>query len=1384
MKVSCIYFYVALLCIPFAGLSQLNDLRFQHINATSGLSHGFTRKVLRDSKGYMWFATANGLNKFDGSNVTIYRNDKGDPHSLSSNELITAFEDSYGNLWVGASAGINRYVRELDRFERYSELEDDFINSIYEDHDRNVWVSARTALYKFISSKNIFEKVELKGSEININAIFEDSNGTFWIGMLDYIAVLDREHHQLIQQEVLGIKNISCFYEDIAGNLWMGAKGLGILKIDKQTGKKTLIRKELGNVNGVDCDVVLDINGDDQGNIWIGTENGGLIVHNPSANTFKHYLHNPSNPESLCFNSVYSITIDRNKNLWLGTFTGVELLKHNKFNHIRPDLSDKHGLSSNYILTFCEDYLGNIWIGTDGDGLEKYDRKTGTFTHFKHSVDNPNSLAANAVTYLYEDKLHNLWIGTWSGGLDLYDHAKNKFIHFKPDRSDIKTIENENIVAIHEDRRSNLWIGTGSGIDLFQRETRTFNHYNFPNTLMSSFPGDILEDKHGNLWVGAYDGLGIFDRETKTITTYRHHEDDSTSLCNNVVHTLFEDSRGNLWIGTSSGLSCYNHQTKTFKSYYQKDGLPSDAIYGILEDAKGSFWISTSNGISKFDQSTRTFKNYNMDDGLQGNEFKPNSFCKLRSGEMLFGGDNGFNIFNPDNIQDDFTVPTVVLTDFKIFNKSVPIGTKDSPLQKHISEVDELVLSYKNSVISFDFTALSFASPGSNAYAYKLEGLEKDWNYVGNKREATYTNLDPGSYTLRIIASNNDGIWNKEGKSLKIIITPPFWKTWWFRLFALVVFAIIINVFIRFRINRYKRQKKILQKIVERKTMEISSQNKFLESVNLELSKQKEEILAQKEEILDMSIKVKEADDKKLNFFTNISHEFRTPLTLILGPARNLINKMKDNKMADELNIIHKNAHRLLFLVNELMDFHKIDNNQMKLQVVKTDLIKFFSDVVYTFDELAAQKEIELIFLPSVPQYDTWLDLQKMEIILYNLISNAFKFTPEGGKIKLNLYIKEEENELEIIVEDNGIGIEQEKIKYIFNRYYQVEALNAQYQGTGIGLAHTKELILLMEGTIEVFSKTSKGTAFIIRLPILKDERVKANGKITTFQTDSIAVSKELFAALKPVDRSAAFEERDTLGGLAEIVVIDDNDDIRNYVRACLIEKFNVTEAVSGVEGLVLVKEKLPKLVICDVMMPKMNGFEFCKQLKSDLETSHIPVILLTAKANVESQIEGFEIGADDYVTKPFTQELLISRIENLIQGREKLRNIFRSKIELNPNEISVTSADENFLLNVLEIVEHNIDDADFGVAELVEEMGISKSVVNRKLKNLTDLSTAEFIKTTRLKRAAQLLKDKKHRISDVCYMVGFNDPHYFGKAFRSLFGVSPSQYQDAQQVS
>ncbi|HYG38372.1 MAG TPA: two-component regulator propeller domain-containing protein [Cytophagales bacterium] len=866
MKREKLFVFFLLFFYSLFSWSQRPELKFKHITPIEGLSHSFVRNIVQDHKGFIWIATANGLNRFDGYDITIYKNNPQDSNSIISNDVLRIFKDHKDNLWVGTNKGVQLYNKEQDNFYFFKETENGYINSIFQDSNKDIWVSGREFIYKYDRKNNKFIPLDIPVQWTVISTIHEDAKNRLWIGSAEGLWILDKQNLKAHLQKHIPFKNVTNVFLDEGKNFWFTSRSDGLLNYNIHDSTFVSYNNEIGNPNSLPGNHILSIFEDSLNRIWLGTDNHGLAIFDRKENKFYNYLNSEADNESLIFNSVYSIFSDGSNNIWLGSYGGVELVKNNKFTHIRRDILNKNSLSHSNIISFYQDRAENIWIGTDGGGLNKWDKEKDVYIHYTFDPNNPKSIGGNAVTDLVEDKNGNLWISTWGGGLNFFDKTKGEFIRYQHQSGDPKSLVNNNLFAIDIDKRGVLWISTAIGLDSFDPKTQTFAHYNIPNTGLADLIGDVVEDSEGNLWVGSFRGLYILNRETKEITPFIHNPKDTNTISNDLIYNILETRKGNLWITTSGGLNFYNKKTKKFTAYRKKDGLPSDGIYGIIEDDKGTLWLSTANGISHFNPITKEIKNFDISDGLQGNEFKIKAFLKLQTGEMLFGGANGFNIFKPNEIKENLQVPPVVITNFTIFNEPVTPGEKDSPLAKQISETSEIKLSYKQSVISFDFAALNYSSSEKNYYAYMLEGLETKWNYVGNKRTATYTNLDPGKYILRVKASNNDGVWNETGTSIKITVTPPFWATWWFRALTILIIAGSILLWIKVRINVIAKQKKILEEQVKLRTAEISiqkeelaEQTKKLFEINQELTEQKEQILFQSEHIEELYTELKDS---------------------------------------------------------------------------------------------------------------------------------------------------------------------------------------------------------------------------------------------------------------------------------------------------------------------------------------------------------------------------------------------------------------------------------------------------------------------------------------------------------------------------------------------
>jgi signal transduction histidine kinase/DNA-binding response OmpR family regulator/streptogramin lyase len=1014
------------------------------------------------------------------------------------------------------------------------------------------------------------------------------------------------------------------------------------------------------------------------------------------------------------------------------------------------------------VLCFVEDEKGNLWIGTDGGGLNYLDRKTNTYTHYIHDPKDPKSLSSNSVISLELDSYGDLWIGTWEGGLNRFDKKTGYFRHYYHDQDNPKSLGSNYVFSIFEDTSKKLWVGAFyEGLDLYDRESDSFIHYkrdaSNPGAIGHNRVFTMFEDSKKNIWIGS-EGGGLIHmqrdkNEEPVFTSYRYNPDEPSSLSSNLINAVYEDSRHNLWIGTWAGLNRFDYQTRTFKAFRKEDGLADNVVYGIIEDDDGNLWVSTNQGISKFDPVNLKVENYNTADGLQAQEFIRGSFLKSKSGEFFFGGVNGFNSFYPNEVLSNPNIPPVYVTNFWIYNDLMKPGVGNSPLTSNITETEEIILPYTQNEFSFEFAALNYSQAFKNRYSYYLEGYDKTWHDAGTQRKASYAKVPPGSYTFRVKATNNDGVWNEKGTVLTIIVDPPWWKTWW----AYVAYGLtVVAVFLWYRQNLINRERL----------------RNDLKLEHLELTK------------------MQEMDKLKSYFFANISHEFRTPLTLILSPIRDMVAGTFKGDVKKQYQLVIRNGERLLRLINQLLDLSKLGAGSMKLKASKLDIVGFVRPIVASFDSYAQRSQIKFSFEHPPEPVWVYFDPDKFEKIITNLLSNAFKFTHEG-EIKITVRVlalpqykvvsgQPLHGKVEIAVKDSGTGIPHEYLSSIFDHFYQV-AYHSNAEGSGIGLSLTKELVELHKGTIHVESTEGNGSVFKVLLPQgrdhLKDTEIdESDGPIALINRTVAGFDHVLPVGIPTLTPDGVSESQ---GQLPRLLIVEDNTDMRTYIKQSLQENYQIIEASDGKEGLKKGMENIPDLIVSDVMMPGLDGITLCKNFKQNIYTSHIPIILLTAKADLESRIEGLETGADEYLSKPFNAYELQVRAKNLIRSREILRERFTQskKLVLEPKEISITSLDEKFLKNVLQVIEKNIGDSEFRVESLGKELEMDPMAVYRKLKALTGQTAVEFIRTIRLKRAAQLLKQQKLTVAEVTYNVGFNDLQYFRTCFKKQFGVSPSEY-------
>ena len=1356
--------------------AQYQDFRFEHITTENGLSKASVTCILQDKQGFMWIGTFNGLNRYDGYEFTVYRYNQNDQHSISHNYISSMIQDHTGKLWIGTSDGLNSYNRSMDNFEHYrhngsdSSIIDNQIEVIFEDRENHLWIGTRNGGLELFNRENksfthhLYNKDNSSSLSSNfIQSIFEDNAGNLWIGQRNgsidlLIDGSNREFkHLYIDGKKLTNSAIMCFAESDDNTIWIGTQGDGLFRIRYINNKAEIINHYLENPNKEESltgNFIYSLMIDQNGKLWIGTEDEGLNILDIKKEKFFYYKNDPLNFASINNNSIYAIYEDNLENIWLGTYAGgINLLSAGKaylhsYSHVP---GNNNSLSYNIVNGFWEDENQNIWIATGGKGIDLFERKNKNFVHF---TNNKKDIDSDVILCLYEDNKKNLWIGTWANGLYRYNLRTGKIEQFTKQKNGLGS---NNIFQILEGKKGELWLCTfWGGLTCFNVDKHSSVIYNTENSGLSDNDlRTIAKDHNGNFWIGSDVGLDFFNPKTKVFKSYQHQEKIKNSLSKGFVSYVMESSDSTLWIGTTGGLNKFNKKTNAFKHYYTQNGLPNDEIMCIIEDRDKNLWVSTNKGISRFDPISETFKNYDMSDGLQGNEFNTRSGIRTRDGEIVFGGNKGFNIFNPENLKDNPFIPPVVITDLKIFNKPVSIGGNDSPLKQNIVETKELTFSYKQSVFSFSFVALNYISPEKNQYAYMMEGFDKEWNYIGSNRTATYTNLDPGSYTFRVIASNNDGIWNEKGASLEITIEPPFWKTWWAYLIETAVFIMIVYFVLNYFISRQRL----------RNTLKME---------HLELEK------------------MYELDQMKSQFFTNISHEFHSPMTLILSPLEKLIHSFPlEEKIKNSLILVQRNAKRLQRMTNQLKDLNKLETGDLKLSLSKGDIISFIKDITHSFYDYAKDHCIDLQFKAGQEQYIAWFDPDKLDKIIYNLLSNAFKFTPDEGRIFVAISIVDSRvnndatNEkdkpsqyIKICVEDSGIGIPKDKLEHIFKRFYHTEDYKGlHYEGSGVGLAFVYELIRLYKGDIKVESAEGEGTTFTVLIPI-DEHYLEENQLVSKFKITSTGNhSSRNYLPVNSTTGTDQVKSKNKSHEIPVILIVEDDKEIRNYIKQYFDDTYRVIEAENGHLGIKKAMQVIPDLVITDIKMDEADGITLCNKLKNDEKTSHIPIIMLTGYSSREYQIRGLSEGADVYLTKPFNIDILEAHMINLLDSRRKLHEKFSNEFVLGPNKIPVTDIDEKFLIKLTEAVEKHMSDTKFNADILSEKIGMSRMQLYRKLRGLTNQTVHEFIRNIRLKRAVQLLEQKRMSITEVAYAVGFNDLTYFARCFRKQYDKSPSEY-------
>ncbi len=1356
--------------------SQIDFNNLHFITKEGITSRQAISSIVQESSGMTWIGTfGGGLYRFDGINYVSYTHKWRDTSSLNSNLIYCLLLDRSGEVWAGTDTGLSRYDKKLDKFEPIQLTADFNLGGQYNirelvqaDDDVFYAVTYRFGLIRIDPEKLTVERMPVKidtPSGFVINDIDLSSKGRVYIGTS--IGVLELVDGGLIAGEEFNLtrgKNVQTLKTDTSDNLWVGTLETGLVKLEYAPD---------GLVKGVNLPVtkkkvlsLLTI----EGVVLVGTENEGLVVLNQDGSLLKHYWYNQSDEKSIGSNSIWTLYEDAQGRIWMGSYNaGVEVHddSFNKFESLETIPYDKNSLQTNMVTGIDKDASGRLWISLES-GVDVLDTRRGVIDHVKMGQKNEEGTFENSISgeTIFIDSKGNVWLGTWDNGLYFLENGKSEFVNYTRENTNGELVTNS-LLSFAEDKKGRVWMASFlKGLQYYDPEKKEFMHCDSSpfllNSLTTADVGYVMADSKGSIWAGTSFGLFKVSYDADDNFSVKHITSTLNASANghpstNRITCVFESEDGTLWLGSKgAGLMVYDDNLKQYSVFSDHPSLNNGTVSSIIEDKMGILWLGGESGVFSVDPKTKAVRQFTTADGLLSDYFNIGAIEMGEDGEIYFGSYKGINSIIPEKIKVNENRPSLYFTGLKLFNKPVSPTSDDSPLDAVISETKEIELRHHQSVFTLEYMGISHTRPEKNVYAYQMEGFDQEWNYVGNIRSATYTNLKPGDYTFKVKVANNDGVWSDQILELKITVFPPWWK----HQLAYLSYFIVLLVAV-FGIASFSRRR-------------------FRETQALLLEKERR----QQEEDLHQA---------KLVFFTNISHEFRTPLTLIMNPVRDIIKGYQNQlpqAVAGKLNTIRKNSDRLSRLINELMDFRKLETNKIELKVGELEFVQKTHDVLSYFYEEAQRRHISLDFVSEVKSLVGWVDQGMFEKILFNILSNAFKVTPESGTITVTARETKKEllnpvtSEKELIdhfvlaIRDTGPGIDQKDYKQIFNRFYQVGQRNKSYYGSsGVGLAMVKGFVELHHGTIEINSELSKWTEFTISLPV--NRSVFRDDQLLREEPGShFTVNEEESTSEQPPVTEETNHKQDT----QTVLVVEDNQELLLYVKQELMKEYKVIVATNGKEGLELAIEKSPDLIITDVVMPLMDGFEFCRNIKEKIQTSHIPLLMLTAKGTVEDRVRGLDMGADAYLSKPFDMRELKATMGQLAKNRQLLFAKYFSAIS--NTEENVSSLDKQFIQKVLSYINDNMADPNLSVDVLASELNLSRSQFYRKIKSLTNKTAVEFVRSVRLQKARKLIEDGHKKINDVCYEVGFSSPSYFSKCFKNEFGVSPTQLASSQRDS
>ena len=1394
IKIFIIIFIFHIVAVPTYGVVN----RFTHLTIQDGLSQSTVTSIFQDSSGFLWFGTENGLNRYDGSIFKKYLTSFRDSSSLTDPGVNAIVEDYKGNMWIGTYGGINILNPNTERFTHIRpegtnlKVMNNNITSLYKDQDNCIWAGSSTGIskYRYIKKQNSQDSLVQVPFNFARNSILKKrivdigqfDAKTFWILTPDSLGFIanDGTSKKLPLNLTLppNAINLQCVLW-LEGKIYLGcSNGLFYFNLnDTKTGwiEKLYEGNSIKNISFIKQDF--------KNNIWIGTTENGVLVLNLDSNIFQNLRHKEILSKSLNNDFTRAMLVTNSGLVVIGTNFGVNFYdeKQQLFNQLA--ISNEKGNLFQNIHGMLEDRNGNIWFGTKGGGVFIYDTKGELIINLREYIHGTNMFSDN-IQCIHQDLNGVIWVGSLSSGLFKIvfqgnNYSSPKIYHYEHTENDHYSILSNEIDAIFEDLNGDLWFGTSNGLcRLLQTEKNKlpndarFVAFNYPpqndakRTPESVY--SIYRDRLGTFWIGTL-GCGLIrinnmsvtdnidlnenSKSGSTIIRYIKEQNDLKSIAGNEVYSIYEDKLyGNLWIATNEGLCRFNRSSNDFKNFTVENGLAGNIIYGILEDYKGCLWISTNRGISKYNQEQDVFYNYDEADGLQYPEFNGKAYLKTHKGLLIFGGPMGINSFYPEKIKSNSYLFPVYITGVRVNNHEIEPGDQTKIFSSPIHKTSKIVLNYNQNFLTFSFVLLNFQKSDLNRFAYKLKGYDDDWIYTDGDNVAKYTGLPPGTYEFMVNGSDEYSLWDTESQKMIVVIKPPLWLTSW----AICFYVLLIGVIVYFFKKEYKKRVK-LKSDIERQTLAIKSNKEYYED--------------------------------KLEFFTKLSHEFLTPLSLIIGPTYDLILEQKEPKTSKKLKIINRNAVRLKDLIDQFLSFRKIDAGQMPICVLKDNIELFIKKVASGFNSLAARKNIHYVFDLKESSGNVWFDHDVVEKILYNLLSNAFKHTKDGGEIKVVLsvvtgtYIKkifEEahlktvvcENYVAIEVKDNGIGISKDFQSRIFERYFQVDK---RIDGAGVGLSFAQSLAQLHKGTITVKSKLEKGSSFTYYLPIgdCYDDKQKIEDQNNLSYPSFLF---EPFPLLNEVSNKNSKE-------LATILIVEDNEEMRYYVADALLKAYNVITAKNGEDAIKKLESSRVDLIICDIVMPVMDGIEFMRHFRKLSKDIIVPIILLSARIDILQKVPGIELGVGAYISKPFNMDYLLSVIHRLLEQT----SLLQTKHNNSALEIKISSDLESIksklLIKLKSSIEKHCLDPNFKVVSLANDIGLSRSQLYRKFKASTGTTPSNFVKDIRMKEAAHLLENTDKGISEICFAVGFSDAKYFSKEFNKKFGMNPSKYAETFRV-